>query len=159
MEFLINGMLLITPYKIETKKVSNGENFEKCVQRKTGGKIISASIFSIHLLIFIIMSFLIYTEWNIEKIAVDVKFLMGNIFIIVLCFVIYIIMNLIDTKNFFLYTTSLISIGFIVSISTYFFTYAFRIFLSLVYNEEKETSQLFLKKIIRNTKDFSNLQY
>jgi len=155
MELIINGMLLITPYKVETEKVSSGENFDKCVQRKTGGKIISGILFSIHLLILIVISFLIYSEWNIEHISVDVKFLMGNIFIVILSFVIYIVMNLIDTSVFFLYTISLISIGFVAAISTYFFTYAFRIFLTLMYNEEEEASQQFLKKIIRNTKDFS----
>lgn len=81
----------------------------------------------------------------------EVKLLIRNSFIIILCFVIYFVINLIDIQNFRLYSlyiAFLIIIDFIISISTYFitFTYTYRIFLLLISNEKEERNQYYLNK-------------
>jgi len=155
-DLILNAALLISPYKVETIKVSHGENFNKCVMYKIIGNIILIFIIVVHLLFFGAIIFLIYIERNIEKLSVDIKYFMGDILIIMLCFTIYFILDIINIKNFYLYMIVSICICFIASITTYYFTFAFRIFLSLTYDEEEEHNKKVLKKIIRNTLEFSS---
>lgn len=149
-EFMVNGVLWLSPYESKTIKVNHGENFQKCSQPTIFGKLILTILILIYALIIFSISLLIFVEWNYEKLFADIRFLMGNVFIDILCSVIYLVVNCISIQNYHLYLTFVIGIVFIITISTYFFTYAFRLILTLEYNKDVEAKKKLDEKMAKN---------
>jgi len=153
---ILNGILILSPFDVDIVNVEDGENFMICVQQKAAGYINILLILLIQLFILISFSFLIYKEKNIEEIATDIKFLIGNLFIMILCFILYTIMNMVIIHNFHIYMGIFACIIFVDSLSIFFFTYAFRIFLIFTYNKEAEEENSIIKKITNNTKNMES---
>eukprot|EP00833_Pecoramyces_ruminatium_P003768 jgi/Orpsp1_1/1177800/evm.model.c7180000062906.1 len=116
-DLLIFGLMCIQPYKIQTIIVNNDKNFQKC---KIGGYFSWLLLIIISLFKFIIFwnsLALLLLEWNIKSIYYDVRFSSSICFIDNLIFIIIIIFDLINIKNYKLYfiTRELLIILIIVS--------------------------------------------
>jgi len=161
-ELCIHLTRLLAPlYKVEKviAVVNNKhQNFEKCEKDKGFG----VALYYIEVvwlcLVEVCMLFLIFIEWNLKSTSNEVRFITASVFVSLLAFIMYAVINIIKLENYIAYNLFYAGIIFVLSFSNYFFIYGIRIVQALIRNEELEEREAFKKnKSIYNTKNVSTV--
>ena len=126
---ILNALLLIEPYSVEKIIVEDGQNFEICKAKSTICKLIVIFKWVYIAIIFLILVFLIFIEWNIKAINYDLTFIMSAFYIDILAFFILIGLYHTNINNINLYYIINLIINFIVAISNYIFIFGYRLVL------------------------------
>ncbi|KAL6595200.1 hypothetical protein U3516DRAFT_607950 [Neocallimastix sp. 'constans'] len=154
-DFLLNSIvLLISPFKIKTINVKDGQNFNKCIIRSFFGQVILwVQVFYILIITIIILS-LSFIEWNLHATFYDIRFLISALYIDILSSAIYLFLESITINNYLSYYVVRGSILFIMTISNYSFLYGYKLFSAFL--KKKNLKLVFIKKINKNFVDESD---
>jgi len=151
----INIILIIVLYISKSFVVDdlvggNEKIFQVC-KWNTKGTIAHVLILGYTLIIFIIILFLIFTEWNIESTCHDIKLITYSIYINIITIIINGIFKLIIINDYHSNYIIRICLVLISSVSSYVLIYGHRIAIGIINNKNM------MKKYIDNiNKDFIN---
>jgi len=159
-EFCFHLSRLLTPfYKVE-KVIAivnkKHQNFEKCEKDNGFG----VALYYIEIawlgIVEACVLFLIFIEWNLKSTSSEIRFITASVFVSLLSFIIYTVINIFNLDNYIAYNLFYAGIIFVLSFSNYFFIYGIRIIQALIRNEELEEREAFNKnKSIYNSKNMS----
>ena len=148
-DILLNGLSLINPYTSKLILIEEGESFEIC---QFNGLYIIILLLVFKLLKVLLMTLLLFIEWNNSDTVYDMKFIMCAIYINILSAVLFIILYLTNIKKYILYFLAEVLATFLISISNYIFLYSSRLILKFIITNEPSENDL-----IRNAKNnFAN---
>jgi len=145
MDFIINGLMMINPFIINNIIVENGRNFQVCEMNASLGKSMIFALIIDKFLIFLILSFLIFIEWNIQRIYYEVRFIFTILYSNILLIVIAVIFDLVPIINYF--GQFLIQEGVVIftSVTSYIFLYGYRLFLAFMYKRNMRLNSINIK--------------
>lgn len=125
-----NGLLFIHPMNIVTNENVNGKRYNTCEFENTLSKAILNILISIRLIIFIVIIFLLFLEWNLKETLNEIKFILSVITVDTLCFIILFMLIATDIKssNFKSYYIIYSIIVITFATSNYLLIYAIQIF-------------------------------
>ncbi len=128
---IINSLLLIKPfqYSVVDIMVEDGQNFQICKAINTACKLVVILKWIYVIILFLILTLLIFIEWNIKAIHYDLTFIMSAIYIDLLAFLILIIFNNIKVYNFTLSYIFHFCLNYISSITSYIFIFGYRLII------------------------------
>ena len=156
----LNGIMAISSFDLQVLTTSEGLNYKKCNMNNIFGGIIYYIIQIYDIIIILISLVLIYAEWNLEEISLDINFLSTALFMDTLSIILFNIIDKIKFKNYIIYN-SLLAISILVfAISNYLFIYFIRvlpIFGNNVENEESKILKELLNSDLYDSKKFSNI--
>jgi len=144
MDFTINGLMLINPFSVHDKIIENGRNYQICEMTTFLGKSMINLLFFNKLIIFMIISILIFIEWNIEKMYYEVRFIFLAIYTNYLLVFIALIFDFVHT-NYILEFIIQETLSIFMSITNYIFLYGYRIFLAYLYKQNMRLNTMDFK--------------
>ncbi|ORX76990.1 periplasmic binding protein-like II [Anaeromyces robustus] len=119
LSFLLCDIILIlinfaASYSAKTIISGNGKNYQECKLDDTLSKIIVYSNMGIKLIIFLVIGFLTFIEWNIEETVFDVQVSISSIYIDILSIIMIVVLQYIQFESYILYNAlnKLFSLGF-----------------------------------------------
>jgi len=139
-DLIMNGLLLIQPYEIKNIE-GNGEHFNICELRNTYSVIIGYIFIFFKFIVFISIILLIFLEWNMKSIMIDLRFFISTIYIDALSFLLVLIMDIFNINNYIGYFIINTIIYIVYNISNYIFMFGFRIiffFVNKVVGDKEE---------------------
>jgi len=135
MDFTFNGLIIINPFSINNKIIENGRNYQICEMNAFLGNSMIISLIFDKFVIFLVISFLIFIEWNIDKIYYEVRFLFTILYSNALLVVIALIFDFIHIINYFVQFIIEETIVIFMAITSYMFLYGYRILLAYLYKQ------------------------
>ena len=135
MDFTFNGLIIINPFSINNKIIENGRNYQICEMNAFLGNSMIISLIFDKFVIFLVISFLIFIEWNIDKIYYEVRFLFTILYSNALLVVIALIFDFIHIINYFAQFIIQETLVIFMSITSYMFLYGHRILLAYLYKQ------------------------
>ena len=141
-DIILNGFTLIKPINIKTIFVDEGENYQICYRTNI---LISISIFIIIIYKFVFllaMLLLIFIEWNILKIRVDIRLILTSIYLNIMKFSVYFLIDSLKLYNYISYYMIKEVFIFFISFSNFLTLYILRLLLP-IFNKKDEDSKLF----------------
>jgi len=146
-EIFLNGLMIIDPYSADTDIALDKQNFSVCLAKNIFTKVMIGVIFVFNFFVVIIISILIFVEWNIKETQYDIRSLTIFIYTDILLLLIYIIINKIGISKSTKYTTYFILniiIYISVGITNYVCLFGYRILYGYMVKDRKTT---FIKSI------------
>jgi len=130
-ELFLNGLTFIVPIKVKDIYIDNGSNFQKC--QFNVFTIATASLILIYkAIITLSLLLLIFIEWNDKTITYDIKFILCSIYINLITCIIYIVVNVINIKNYLSYYQLHLGLILIMTFSNYIVLFAIRLIMPFV---------------------------
>ena len=142
MDFIFNGLSMINPFTVTNRIIENGHNYQVCEFITSLGNSMIISLIFDKFAIFMVISILIFIEWNIEKIYYEVRF---GLTIIYSNFLLVFIALIFDFAHFINYFTQFIiqeCLVIFMSITSYIFLYGYRIFLALIHKQNMKLKSM-----------------
>ena len=153
MDFTFNGLSMINPFSVNNIIIENGCNYQICEMTSFLGKSMIVSLLVDKFIIFIVISFLIFIEWDIVKMYYEVRFIFLALYSNFLFVFIALIFDFVHI-NYFLEFIIQETLVILMSITNYIFLYGYRIFL--VYLYKKNMGLKFINNASKS--DFSRTQ-
>jgi len=133
----LNASTLIKPYEVINNIINEGKYYQIC--DKGNNKLIKILvILSLVILLFI------FIEWNIIKIRIDERFILGSIYLNIMTISIYLIFNSFKINSYISYYIIQEVFILLMAFSNFVVLYLARIFLN-EFNKENEMDILFEK--------------
>jgi len=130
MDFLLNALTLIKPYKVRNIIINEGKNYQICSSRNnTSLKIGIYSIIIYKILFIILMFLLIFIEWNLKKIKLNLKFVVSSIYINIITFSLLFILIQLSIMDYLMYYLIEEIVIFIIALSNFIVLYLVRILI------------------------------
>lgn len=153
MDLIFNGLIYIKPYNIKTIYVTRGQNFKICVRNNLFTNFMEWLLFCYKLILVLIISVLIFIEWNIKSTIYDLRFILSVLYIDCLSMIILMTLDLEKIYNFtwnFLLKGGII---IIISLSNYILLYGFRLLLAFLNKQNVRLMFIYNinKEFINNT--------
>jgi len=147
-DILLIGITILYPYNIKTVIVEDGHNYQTCKMENIYGKLITIIISSEKLIFVLLISFLIFIEWNKKNIFYEIRLVMFAIYSDILLLSLTFIVNYIDFKNYYIKFILQQCILLFIYISSYTCLYGFKLLLALIGKKDLKIS--FINKINEN---------
>jgi len=141
-DVLLCCVSIIKPYTNAFVYVEDGESFEQC---KFNGEYSTIIIIIFKSIMILVMSFLIFVEWNVTTSLYDLKFISVILYIDILFVILVFIFQFIKSKNYeqyFLFETVNLCI---ISISNYLIIYGIKVIIGFV--KKKNVKSQFINNI------------
>eukprot|EP00833_Pecoramyces_ruminatium_P000409 jgi/Orpsp1_1/1174441/evm.model.c7180000050111.1 len=153
MDLIFNGLIYIKPYNIKTIYVTRGQNFKICVRNNLFTNFMEWLLFCYKLILVLIISVLIFIEWNIKSTIYDLRFILSVLYIDCLSMIILMTLDLEKIYNFtwnFLLKGGII---IVISLSNYILLYGFRLLLAFLNKQNVRLMFIYNinKEFINNT--------
>jgi len=133
MDFVFNGLSMINPYRVHDKIIKDSRNYQVCEMTSFLGKSMFFFMIFDKFVIFIIISLLIFIEWDIENsFLYEVRFIFLALYSSLLLIFISLIFNYVNIDYFSQFIIKEFIIVF-MSISSYIFLYGYKLFLALIH--------------------------
>ena len=141
-EIVFLFLRIIPSYEIKYHYIHDGKNYETCKINKVFGYILIYLIMIEKIIILLLISLLIFMEWNILNSSTDIKLMTTSIYITILMLILSILYKLIIINNYLLHfiIKTLLIISFVFS--HFFFFYVIRIFLFIFDNKNKNIIEI-----------------
>ena len=139
-DIIMNSLLLIQPYEIKTIE-GNGEHFNTCELRTTLSNIIEYIFVFIKFIVLVNILLLIFLEWNMKRIMIDLRFFISIIYVDSLSFSLILIMDIFNINSYIGYFIIRVVIYIVYGISNYILMFGFRIifyFVNIVFGDKEE---------------------
>ncbi|ORX86586.1 hypothetical protein BCR32DRAFT_240855 [Anaeromyces robustus] len=140
-DILFNGLALARPYDIKNIIVDEGENFQICPVNNLLIKLSIIVMITFKCIIIIIISILIFMEWNIKSTFYDVRFILASIYVNIISFITFIILNFVTIKSYKLYFSMQICVILTISIVNYIILFGIRLILPMLIKTD-ETNEI-----------------
>jgi len=142
-EILLNVLsILISSAEVELCDITYGKNFQKCNINGIFGKLIYYFINSYLAIVSIAVLTLIFTEYNsMRSTSLDLKTIIVTIFINLILFIFYLIINKIKIDNYIAYNILSAVIAYLLSVSDYFLIYGRKMILTLIIGDPDEKNE------------------
>ncbi|ORX84991.1 periplasmic binding protein-like II [Anaeromyces robustus] len=147
---IMNVLLFIDPFVVSTVIVEEGENYQKCVGTTPFCLMVLILMPIVDCAILLVMSFLIFIEWNIKKTRRDMRYLIGLVVVDLLNLIIFFSINYLTLKSYIAYYVVTICNYFSLAISNYIFVYAVRIPRAFIGEEDQESVDSIMKGFHNN---------
>jgi len=149
-ELVLDGLIFISPYSIEEHIVNSEiddtlKNFQTCHMNNTLGKSIIWTMVLHKIILFLMLIFLIFVEWNIKTTYYDLKFITTSIYADTLLLILLITFNYVHFENHVIHFLLYEGIVVIVAFSNYLLLYGFRVILGFF--RKQNNRLLFINKI------------
>jgi len=131
-------LILLTPYDIHEVYVKNNLNFKICKMNNIPGKIIIYLGILYKFMIIMVSLALLFVEWNLRETYHDIRFVTAAMYINIIYFILYIILDYVVIKNFIGYYITNISFIIVISITNYIILYGHRIIIGFL-RKDKNT--------------------
>ncbi|ORX87934.1 periplasmic binding protein-like II [Anaeromyces robustus] len=137
-DVLTNLSLLITPYKIINNSFEE-KLYNVCEMENQFGKFILNVMFIYRIFLGLFAVFFLFIEWSIENTHKEIKLISSAITVDAVCFVIFLILKLIDTKHklFMAYNFIFGLVVIIFALTNYIFLYGMKVIEILISNKIK----------------------
>jgi len=132
-DLILNGLLLIDPYEIAVK-TDNHVMYNVCVMDSFVGHLFMGLIFLYKIIVALIMTILVFVEWNMKEFKQDIRYATATLFISIIIYIIYAIFNLVEIHGYdeeFIIPSFM---AYLYGVSNYFLYFMMRFFA----REEKE---------------------
>jgi len=136
---ILNGLLFIDSYKIEEIVVSEGQNFRVCKIKNTFTVIINTIIIIYTTILFLCVLFLIFLEWNLTKLFIDLRFVVSSIYLNVITSVVLFIFSYFHISNYKLHFGLYVILVYIMGVVNYLTLYGFRVILPKLMKKDDES--------------------
>jgi len=156
-EIIFQLLLIIPSYEIKYHYIHDGKNYETCEINKLFGYILISFIIIEKIIILLLISLLIFMEWNILNSLTDIKLAISSIYITFLILIVSFLYKLITINNYLLYFIIKSSLINLFVLSHFFFFYEIRIFLFLFDNKNKNIIEMKPESAV-TTSNISNEQ-
>jgi len=154
--FMLIGLLFALPYNIKNIINNDGENYVKCDEFESYGKILMIIIIICFVLIILIILLLIFLEWNLRENSSYIKQYLAIIFITSLFTFVYVLFNRFNINNYILYNTFQTSVIIFSSISIYLFIFIVRLMNEYLYIEKDDDLKNSKNTIKESTSKINN---
>jgi len=155
-DILFTGLTILNPYNIKTIIVEDGHNYQLCKMENIYGKLIFIIMSSEKVFYVLLISFLIFVEWNMNKIYYELRFIMFAIYSDLLLLSLTVIINFINFKNYYVRFIIKQSILLFIYVLSYTSLYGFKLILALL--RKKDLKITFINKIYENFVNSSGFQ-
>jgi len=148
-DILLNAVTLVKPYHVKVNFVDEGENYYICDSKHNA--IINLAVSAIigyKFLLLLIMLLLIFIEWNMTRIKIDIRLIFTSLYLNIIAFLILMLFNSFKINNYILYYVIQEILILLIVLSNFISLYIIRIFLK-GFNIEVEESRLL--ENLRNT--------
>ncbi|ORX81964.1 hypothetical protein BCR32DRAFT_244506 [Anaeromyces robustus] len=140
MDCIFNSLLFIKPYGVKSIIVINGQNFESCETEHFATKFILWLLILSKFLIIILITGLLYLEWNIKETYYHIRLLTPMIYINFLLILIYVIIsNYIKINDYTMYFVIRSFINELLIFTNYILMLGLRIIWGLVKNKNRKS--------------------
>jgi len=150
-DILLIGLTILNPYENKIVIVEDGHNYRVCEMGNLFGKLLIILLSSEKFIFVLLISFLIFIEWNMKKIFYEIRFTMFAIYSDILLLSLIIIIRLINSKNYYLNFILQQCILLFINLLSYTCLYGFKLFLALL--GKKDLKKIFINRI---NEDFIN---
>jgi len=154
---------MINPYIVANKIIEDRHNYQICKMTNLFGKSMLYSMIFTKIIMFIIISYLIFIEWNSKKIFYEVRVIFMALYSNLLLAFILMIIAMAEINSFTHFIIQELVIIF-MSVSSYIFLYGYRLYLAIIKNKQnvKLKSPEIIKSYchksqIDNTKNITNI--
>jgi len=130
------------------------QNYTICKMENKYGLLILYLLLGYKMLAFLLLSLLLFMEWNMEEIRYDIHYFISTIYIDVLSVILTIILNQISVNNYTIYFFIKELIIFTVVITNYILIYGYRIILS--FDSHKDTEVKLYINTVHDIKDYQD---
>lgn len=142
-------LYFLAPYKIAKSTTIDGKIYQTCkIYYNFTAFIVFIRIF-FGIILLIILTFLVFIEWNLKETHYELKLLISAIFIDIICIIILSVLKLSNMQhnNYLSYYIIYFIIDYIFSLSNFIFIYAIKIIgllikLKLNYDNKRENNDL-----------------
>jgi len=139
-----NGLMVINPLSVNNKIIENGRNYQICEMTSYFGNAMFNSLKLDKFVIFIVISFLIFIEWNTEKIYYEVRFIFLALYSNCLLVFVALLFDYVHINYFMEFIIQECLVIF-MSITNYIFLYGYRIFLAYLYKKNMRLNSMIIK--------------
>jgi len=144
----IEMFILLAPYDIHEVYAKNNLNFKICKMKNVPGKIIIYLGILYKFLIIMISLALLFVEWNLRETYHDIRLVTAAMYINIIYFILYIILDYVVIKNFIGYYITNISLIIVISLTNYIILYGYRIIIGFFRKKDRNT--LFINNVNKN---------
>jgi len=143
----------ISPFEVESKYISGGQNFNVCSITKSTFNILILGIIVLYkVVIAVSILILCFLEWNIAETLYDIRFLMVTLYINIIGNIGYIIINNTNISNYKLYFIIREIFYLFYSINNYILLYGYRIAFALFKKPDTGKKEDTERDILRKSK-------
>lgn len=150
-DVILNGLLFIKSFTIKDHIIDDNQNYQTCKIKNIFSKLIAFLILLEKIIILIVISLLIFMEWNIVKTKRDIRLITGDMYISIFIIMAYIVSYLITFKSYS--THFLMRSGFMILfiLSNYWFLYGIKL-----YSKKKDIEYEMSVKKVRASASVNN---
>ena len=143
-DIFFNGLSLLKSYVIEDIIIDEGCNFQICKMKSSFLVIMTILLITFKCIIILVLLLLIFIEWNNEVTFFEMRFILSSIYINIITFSLFIVLNFVKINNYISYFIFQEGIIYIISISNYIILYGIKLFLPQLYKKD-ETNEIIKK--------------
>ncbi|KAL6624961.1 hypothetical protein U3516DRAFT_823917 [Neocallimastix sp. 'constans'] len=151
---VLNFIIFINSFKIVNIIIKDGQNFQICKIDSTIDRILI--YFEIIYKIFLVLaiSILCFAEWNIQSTYYNIRYIMTVIYITVIFFILFLLLEVIRIKNFIANIVIGEFLIYTMVLSNYMLLYGYRVITVLI--RRRKDKLVFIKNV---TKQFIENEY
>jgi len=136
-DVLLNGLSLVKPYGFKNVILDEGLNFQICSMASSYIIVMNVLIIVYKCIITLVLLLLIFIEWNVQAIYMELKFVLSSIYVNIITFSLFIILSFFITNNYITYFLFQELIIYVISISNYIILYGIKLFLPHLYKKDE----------------------
>jgi len=156
-DITFNRLSMIKPYSISNKIIEDRHNYQICEMTNYFGKSMIYSMIIAKAIIFIVISYLIFMEWNSKKIFYEVRFIFMALYSNLLLAFISVIVGMTQINSFAHFVIQEFIIIF-MSVSSYIFLYGYRLYLAFTNKKKKNLKLKFPNDVYKSVTIKSNIE-
>jgi len=141
-DIMLNGLSVLKPYGIKDIIIDEGYNFQICKMKSSFIIVMTTLLITYKCIMILVLLFIIFIEWNNEVTFFEIRFILTSIYMNIITFLLFIILNFVKINNYIYYFIIQESIIYIISISNYIILYGIKLFSLQLYRKHEE----FIKK-------------
>ncbi|ORX49624.1 periplasmic binding protein-like II [Piromyces finnis] len=149
---IINFLFLLHPYDIKDVQEDNGKHFKICKLNHMSSISIKYILIFFMSLILLNIIILVFLEWNIKSTFLDIRMFISSIYIDILSFILFIIIELYEIRNYIGYFIIRIIIYSVYGVSNFIFMFFYKIIYYYI-KKSSENKEEGINTIINNLKN------
>jgi len=146
---------LLDPLMVNKLVIASGKNFQYCSSSGFIGGIFKNVMFALKLITLVIMSVLVFTEWNLASFKADIRSITSTIYTNILIIGLFAVLEKLNINNVYLYFGFRASLVLIFCLSTLIILFGSKYYYISI---KKETEFPDISTINKNTNSYSKYQ-
>jgi len=142
------------PYNIETLIIPNGQNFQICSMKSFVGQFLIISDLFLTLVIILIISILIFAEWNLRSTLYDIRLIVISLYIDMIPIFLLVLVAILRINDYLLLYVAMNVLMYVAAIFKYLCLYGSKIILYIL-NKNSNGTTFFNRVALNYIENFS----